>query len=339
LSTSGSSESSCAADGRNFAIIGVAGYVAPRHLRAIKATGGRLVAALDKSESVGIMDSYFPEAAFFTEFERFDRHIEKLRRMEQEKRVHYVSICSPNYLHDAHIRFALRLHATPICEKPLVINPWNLDALQELEQEFSQKVYCVLQLRLHPTIIALREQIANSPSSKRHQVELTYVTSRGKWYFTSWKGNVEKSGGIATNIGVHFFDMLMWIFGKLQYQEVHYSEPSRMAGFLALERADVKWFLSVDCNDLPGEAAQQKKPTYRSIAVDGAEVEFSEGFTDLHNLVYEDILSGRGFGIEEVRPSIRLVFELRTAQPQRVSGPHVHPLLASSNQIQGLRAG
>jgi len=304
---------------RNFAMIGVGGYIAPRHLKAIKAVGGRLVAALDKSESVGIMDSYFPEAEFFTEFERFDRHLEKLRCMKEESRVHYVSICSPNYLHDAHIRFALRLHADAICEKPLVINPWNLDALQEMEQESKQKVNCVLQLRLHPALTGLREHIANTPASKRHQVELTYITARGKWYFVSWKGNTEKSGGIATNIGVHFFDMLIWIFGAVQYQEVHHSDAWRMAGFMALERADVKWFLSLDCRDLPANIAQQKRTTYRLITVDGSEVEFSDGFTDLHNRVYEEILAGRGFGIDDIRPSIRLVSELRTAQPRQVN--------------------
>ncbi len=317
---------------RNFAVIGVAGYVAPRHLKAVKATGNQLVAALDKSESVGIIDSYFPEAAFFTEFERFDRHIEKLRRMGEESRVHYVSVWSPTYLHDAHIRFALRVNANAICEKPLVINPWNLDALQELESESGQKVFSVLQLRLHPTIIALKDKVATAASSQRHQVELTYITSRGKWYFVSWKGSNERSGGIATNIGVHFFDMLMWIFGKAQYHEVHYSEPSCMAGFLALECADVRWFLSVDHNDLPPEVAQQGKSTYRSITIDGAEVEFSDGFADLHTRVYEDILAGRGFGIEEVRPSIRLVSELRTAQPQRKAGPHAHPRLLPSRR-------
>jgi UDP-N-acetyl-2-amino-2-deoxyglucuronate dehydrogenase len=314
----------------NFAIIGVGGYIAPRHLKAIKATGGRLVAALDKSESVGVLDSYFPEAEFFTEFERFDRHLEKLRRLGEEARVHYVSVCSPNYLHDAHIRFALRLHADPICEKPLVINPWNLDALQEVEKEFNQKVHCVLQLRLHPGIIALKERIAGTQSSKRHQVRLTYITSRGKWYFVSWKGSPEKSGGIATNIGIHFFDMLMWIFGTSLYQEVHYSDPYRMSGFLALERADVTWFLSVDPNDLPEDMAFQKKSTYRSITVDGSELEFSDGFSDLHSLVYKEVIAGRGFGIDDARYSIRLVSELRTAQPQRIGGPHTHPFLAKS---------
>ena len=214
-----------------------------------------------------------------------------------------------------------------------MINPWNLDALQELEHESKQRVYCVLQLRLHPAIIALREDVLNSSSSKRHQVELTYITSRGKWYFSSWKGSMEKSGGIATNIGVHFFDMLMWIFGKVQYQEVHYSEATKMAGFLALERADVRWFLSVDSRDLPDDALQQGKSTYRSIILDGAEVEFSEGFTDLHNLVYKDILTGNGFGIDDVRSSIRLVSELRTTHPQRVNRSHSHPILALMKAI------
>lgn len=329
-----SENTDCPTGVRNFAIIGVGGYVAPRHLKAIKATGSQLLAALDKSESVGIIDNYFPDASFFTEFERFDRHLEKLRRMNDASRIHYVSICSPNYLHDAHIRFALRLHANPICEKPLVINPWNLDALQELEEESHQRVYGILQLRLHPAIVALKEKISKSPGSQRYQLDLTYITARGRWYFVSWKSDIEKSGGIATNIGIHFFDMLIWIFGKVQYQEVHHSESGCMGGFLALERADVRWFLSVDHHDLPEEIVRQGKSTYRSITMDGTEVEFSDGFGDLHNLVYEDILSGGGFGIDDVRPSIRLVSELRIAQPRRVIGPHAHPLLARGRRVQ-----
>jgi len=221
---------------KNFAVIGVGGYIAPRHLNAINESGNRVVAALDKHDSVGILDSYFPDAEFFTEFERFDRHVEKLRRLGEDSRIHYISICSPNYLHDAHIRFALRVHAHPICEKPLVINPWNVDALEELEKDYGKKIYCVLQLRLHPAIMSLKEQIQKEPSSKRHVIDLTYITSRGRWYFNSWKGDQEKSGGIATNIGIHFFDMLMWIFGDVRYHELHHSDPTRMAGFLKLEK-------------------------------------------------------------------------------------------------------
>lgn len=317
---------------RNFAVIGVGGYIAPRHLNAIKANGHRVVAALDKHDSVGIMDSHFPDAEFFTEFERFDRHIEKLRRMGENSRIHYISICSPNYLHDAHIRFALRVQAHPICEKPLVINPWNVDALEELEQDYEKKIYSVLQLRLHPALIALKEQIAKENPGKRHLIDITYITSRGRWYFSSWKGDPEKSGGIATNIGIHFFDMLMWIFGNVRYHELHHSDPTRMAGFLRLDRADVRWFLSVNRTDLPGQAAG--KTTYRSIAVDGREIEFSEKFADLHTLVYQDILSGGGFGINEVRPSINLVHALRFSSPNIGESEHRHPLLA---ELAGFR--
>jgi UDP-N-acetyl-2-amino-2-deoxyglucuronate dehydrogenase len=311
----------------NFAVIGVGGYIAPRHLNAIKATGNRVVAALDKHDSVGILDSYFPEAAFFTEFERFDRHVEKLRRMGEAARIHYMSICSPNYLHDAHIRFALRVQAHPICEKPLVINPWNVDALEELETDYGRRIYCVLQLRLHPALISLKNQIEKEPQDKRHVIDMTYIASRGRWYFSSWKGDPAKSGGIATNIGIHFFDMLMWIFGDAQYQELHHSDPTRMAGFLRLEKADVRWFLSVNRADLPAQAAG--KPTYRSISVDDREIEFSEKFADLHTLVYRDILSGGGFGIGAMRPSINLVHTLRNAPVQQADGGHRHPLLSA----------
>lgn len=310
----------------NFAVIGVGGYIAPRHLNAIQATGNRVVAALDKHDSVGILDRHFPEAAFFTEFERFDRHVEKLRRMGEAARIHYMSICSPNYLHDAHIRFALRVHAHPICEKPLVINPWNVDALEELEKDYGQRIYCVLQLRLHPALISLKERIEKEPQAKRHVIDMTYITSRGRWYFSSWKGDPAKSGGIATNIGIHFFDMLMWIFGEAQYQELHHSDPTRMAGFLRLDKADVRWFLSVNRADLPVQAAG--KPTYRSISVDDREIEFSEKFADLHTLVYRDILSGGGFGIRAVRPSINLVYALRGAPVQEADSGHRHPLLS-----------
>src|SRR4030066_119091 len=229
---------------RNFALIGAAGYIAPRHMKAIRDTDNRLVAALDKSDSVGIMDSYFFDVAFFTEFERFDRHAEKLRRQSEESRIHYVSLCSPNYLHDAHVRFALRIGADAICEKPLVLNPWNLDALAEMEQESGKRIYNILQLRVHPSIVALREKVQQTPTGKKYAIDLTYITSRGNWYFSSWKGDVSKSGGIATNIGVHFFDILIWIFGGVQHQEVHLADHRKVAGFLVLEKAQIRWFLS-----------------------------------------------------------------------------------------------
>lgn len=309
----------------NFALLGAGGYIAPRHMKAIRDTGNRLVAACDPSDSVGILDSYSYEVAFFTEFERFDRHIEKLRRQGNDKRIHYISICSPNYLHDAHIRLALRVGADAICEKPLVLNPWNLDALQELERETGRKVYNILQLRVHPAIVALRDQIHSDSRSDKYDLELTYITSRGRWYFTSWKGDIHKSGGVATNIGVHFFDMLMWIFGDVKHHEVHYSDERKMAGFLELERARVRWFLSVDRTDLPEEVIGTGKSTYRSITMDGKEFEFSDGFTDLHTVVYREILAGRGYGMEEARAAINLVYELRNSVPTPANGGYVHP--------------
>ncbi len=311
---------------KRFALIGAAGYIAPRHMKAIKDTGNVLLAALDRCDSVGIIDSYFPEADFFTEFERFDRHIDKLRR--KGEKIDYVSICSPNYLHDAHIRFALRSGADAICEKPLVLNPWNLDALEEIEKESGHKVYNVLQLRVHPSIIELKEKIDEEyrTRDKKYNIDLTYITSRGKWYFISWKGDIAKSGGVATNIGIHFFDMLMWIFGSVQHSEVHYSEPLRkMAGYIELERAHVRWFLSVDYNDLPEDIKQKGQRTYRSITVDGEEIEFSGGFMDLHTVVYKDILEGGGFGIKEARPSIELVYQIRNIKPVGFND-RVHPL-------------
>ena len=311
----------------NFALIGAAGYIAPRHMKAIRDTGNELVAALDKSDSVGIMDSYFFDVAFFTEFERFDRHAEKLRRQSEESRIHYVSICSPNYLHDAHVRFALRIGADAICEKPLVISPWNLDALSELEQESGNRIYSVLQLRVHPSIVALREKVQQAPKGKKYAIDLTYITSRGNWYFSSWKGDFDKSGGIATNVGVHFFDMLIWIFGAVQHHEVHIADKRKMAGFQDLEKAQVRWFLSVAKEDLPPSAVQEGKTTYRSITVDGEEFEFSGGFTDLHTAIYREILSGRGFGVEDSRPAIDLVYKLGNSKPLQNSGPYVHPFL------------
>jgi UDP-N-acetyl-2-amino-2-deoxyglucuronate dehydrogenase len=299
---------------KRFALTGVAGYIAPRHLKAIKDTGNELIAAVDPHDSVGILDRFFPNASFFTEFERFDRHLEMLRRGPVDHWVNYISICSPNHLHDAHIRLALRIGANAICEKPLVLNPWNLDALQELEEENAGKVYTVLQLRVHPSLIALKESIEKSRNVKKHKVRLTYITSRGTWYSYSWKGVKEKSGGIATNIGIHFFDLLIWLFGSVQESVVHYADNDKMGGSLELENAEVEWYLSIDRKDLPQEAAAEGKPTFRSIKVDGEEIQFSDGFTDLHTTVYEEILAGRGFGINDARPSIQLVNQLRNAE-------------------------
>ncbi len=312
---------------KNFALIGAGGYIAPRHMKAIRDTNNNLVAALDPSDSVGVLDSFSHEIAFFTEFERFDRHAEKLKRLGEDKRLHYVSICSPNYLHDAHIRFALRVGADAICEKPLVLNPWNVDALAEVEQETGRKIYNILQLRLHPSILALKEKVSNSKRKDKYNIDLSYITSRGRWYFTSWKGAEQKSGGIATNIGVHFFDMLMWIFGDVTHHEVHLTAENRMAGFLELENANVRWFLSVDKNDLPDSAKTSNALTYRSMCVDGEEFEFSDGFTDLHTLVYQDILAGKGYGLAAARAAINLVYELRNAKATRVNGGHSHPFL------------
>lgn len=312
---------------KNFALIGAAGYVAPRHMRAILDTENNLVAALDPSDSVGILDSFSQNIAFFTEFERFDRHAEKLRRQGEGERLHYVSICSPNYLHDAHIRFALRVGADAICEKPLVLNPWNLDALAGFEQEAGRKIYNVLQLRVHPSIITLKEKVERANLSRKYEIDLAYITSRGRWYFTSWKGDANKSGGIAMNIGVHFFDMLIWIFGACIHQEVHVSDDKRMAGFLELEKANVRWFLSVDRKDIPTELMDAGKSTFRSIKADGEEIEFSDGFGDLHTLVYQDILLGRGFGLEDARQAINLVHELRNSGVVKGKDDRVHALV------------
>lgn len=294
---------------KNFALIGAAGYIAPRHLQAIKATGNNLVAAMDKNDSVGILDSYFPDCDFFTEFERFDRHLDKLKR--KGIKIDYVSICSPNYLHDSHIRFALRHGADAICEKPLVLNPWNVDALSEIEDETRRKVYTILQLRLHPSIIALREQVQNGPKEKVYDVELSYVTSRGNWYHHSWKGDVSKSGGIATNIGIHFFDMLIWVFGEVKENVVVELSDKKASGKLVLQQANVNWKLSVDFKDLPNEVQNQGKRTYRSLKLAGKEIEFSDGFTDLHTKSYEQILGGEGFGLSESKKSIEVVQKFR----------------------------
>lgn len=310
----------------NFALIGAAGYIAPRHMQAIKATGNVLVAALDPNDSVGIIDSHFPDADFFTEPERFDRHLDRLRRANSGKQVDYVSICSPNYLHDAHMRLALRSGADAICEKPIVLNPWNLARLAEIEQETGRKISTILQLRLHPAIVALRDKARSSVSQKKCEVDLTYVTSRGKWYLYSWKGDVKKSGGIATNIGVHFFDMLHFVFGKLQSSVVHHMSDTKAAGFLEYDGARVRWFLSVDNADVPAPQREAGQRTFRSIRVDGSEVEFSEGFTDLHVRSYQEILAGRGFGLEENRTAIETVAAIRTAQPRGAKGDY-HPAL------------
>lgn len=298
---------------KNFAMTGVGGFVAPRHLKAIKDTGNKLLAAVDPNDSVGIIDRFFPEAKFFTEFERFDRHLEKLRRMGEEHRAHYVTICSPNYLHDAHVRFALRIGADAICEKPLALNPWNLDALAELEAEHGRKVNTILQLRVHPALIELREKLRTQKSGKKHDVVLTYITTRGAWYLVSWKGQVDRSGGLATNIGIHFFDLLIWFFGNVQKSEVHLATPTRTGGFLELDNANVRWFLSIDRGDLPAEALKKDQTTFRSITIDGAEVEFSEGFTELHTEVYKRTLAGQGFGLTDAYPSVKLAHEIREA--------------------------
>ncbi len=306
-----------------FALIGAAGYVAPRHLKAIRDTGHQLVAAYDPQDSVGVLDSYFPEADFFTEFERFDRHLEKLKRAGNA--VNYVSICSPNYLHDAHIRFGLRHGAHVICEKPLVLNPWNAEALKINEQESGKRVSTILQLRLHPAIVDLKRKVAQGVSEKKHEVDLSYITSRGNWYYTSWKGDPAKSGGIATNIGIHFFDMLSWIFGPLQHNTVHIHTHDRAAGFLEFERARVRWFLSINVDTLPTEAAGKR--TYRAITVDGESLEFSEGFTDLHTLSYQAILDGKGFGLDDALPAIQLAHDIREQRPVGLVGDF-HPLAA-----------
>lgn len=297
---------------KNFALIGAAGYVAPRHMKAIKETGNNLVAALDKHDNVGILDSYFPNADFFTEFERFDRHLDKLKR--KGRKVDFVSICSPNYLHDSHIRFALKHGADAICEKPLVLNPWNVDALQEIESETGKKVYTILQLRLHPAIIALREKIQNGPKDKVYNVDLRYITSRGNWYHSSWKGEKTKSGGIATNIGIHFFDMLIWIFGGVRRNEVKHHEDDHAAGYLELERAKVNWFLSINYAHIPDIVKKGGKRTFRSLTIENEELEFSEGFTDLHTASYQEVLKGNGFGVDDAKASIQLVHDIRKYQ-------------------------
>jgi UDP-N-acetyl-2-amino-2-deoxyglucuronate dehydrogenase len=311
---------------KNFAFTGLAGYIAPRHLKAIKETGNRLVAAVDPHDSVGIIDSYFPNASFFTEVERFDRHLEKVKRENNGEKVDYMTICSPNHLHDAHIRLAMRVGADAICEKPLVLNPWNLDILQQLEEEYGQRVWTILQLRLHPSLINLKKSLESKKNDKRHKIRLTYITSRGLWYHYSWKGDQEKSGGIGTNIGVHFFDMLMWLFGPAQNTELYIREENRMGGYLELPNADVEWYLSLEPEDIPNRADENQR-TFRTISVDGDEIEFSGGFTDLHTRVYEEILAGKGFGIEDARPSIELVHQLRTMDLTKKPTGMIHPFI------------
>lgn len=309
---------------KRFALIGAAGYVAARHLKAIKTTGHTLVAALDKADNVGILDDYFPQANFFVEFERFDRHVDKLRR--QGTKIDYVSICSPNYLHDSHIRFALRSNADAICEKPVVLNPWNIDALKAIEAETDNRIFTILQLRLHPSIVELKKRIEEGPADRIYDIDLTYITGRGRWYSISWKGDTLRSGGIATNIGVHFFDMLTWIFGDVKKSVVHLSEATKAAGFLSLARARVRWFLSVDFEDIPGPFKEKSVRTYRSITIDDAIFEFSEGFADLHTESYRRIMDGEGFTLDDARRSIEMVYTIRN---MRAVGPtgDFHPIL------------
>jgi len=308
---------------KNFALIGASGYIAPRHLQAIKDTDNNLVAALDHFDSVGIMDSYFPNADFFVETERFDRHLEKLK-YDKEMNLDYISICTPNYLHDAHIRMALRRGADAICEKPLVINPWNLDALQKMEKESGQRVWSILQLRLHKSIIDLKKKVEAAPKNKVFDIDLTYLTSRGNWYYTSWKGDTQKSGGIATNIGVHFYDMLSWVFGDVKENIVHVQSHDRASGYLEFERARVRWFLSINYDVLPQEIKAKGQRTYRSITIEGEELEFSGGFTDLHTKVYKGVLEGNGYGLEDARQAIEIVHDIRNSEPIGLKGEY-HP--------------
>ena len=310
---------------KKFALIGAAGFIAPRHIKAIKETGNIITCALDKFDSVGILDSYFPEADFFTEFERFDRHIEKLRL--KDKAIDFVSVCSPNYLHDAHIRFGLRNNADVICEKPIVLNPWNIDSLVDVQNQTGRKIYNILQLRLHPAIIELKKMVAEAGNDKIYDVDLSYITARGNWYYASWKGDVEKSGGVATNIGVHFFDMLSWIFGELKSNIVHVYEHDRAAGYLEFKQARVRWFLSIDFNTIPEDIRLSGKRTYRSLSINGKGFEFSDGFTDLHTISYQKILAGEGFAITEAKKAIEIVHAIRTQEPIGLKNDY-HPFAA-----------
>lgn len=310
---------------KNFALIGASGYIAPRHMKAIKDTNNNLTAALDIFDSVGVIDSYFPNADFFTEFERFDRHISRLK-FEKSLNLDYVSICTPNYLHDSHIRFALRQGAHAICEKPLVLNPWNIDALSAIQKETGKKIYNILQLRVHPSIIALKHKIENGPKDKIYDIDLTYLTTRGHWYYTSWKGDKSKSGGIATNIGVHFFDMLSWIFGELKQNIVHLNTHDRSAGYLEFKNARVRWFLSINGDTLPDQIKKKGQTTYRSITIEGEELEFSGGFKDLHTTTYKGIIEGKGYGIEAARQAIEIVHDIRHSTPLGAKGEY-HPFV------------
>ena len=322
----------------NFALIGAAGYIAPRHMKAIKETGNQIVCALDPYDGVGIIDSFFPHADFFIEPERFDRHLDKLRRLaiadnsSENKKVDFVSICSPNYMHDSHIRLALRNDAHAICEKPIVLNPWNLDALGEIERETGKKVFTILQLRLHPSIRALREQIRNGQKDMVYDLDLTYITSRGNWYARSWKGDISKSGGIATNIGVHFFDMLIWVFGNVKENIVHVLRDTKAGGLLRLEHANIRWFLSIDYDDIPEEVRKTGKRTYRSLNMGEQKIEFSDGFTDLHTDAYREIIAGHGFGIMDAKQSIDIVYQIRNSQPVGLKGDF-HPILKIVSKI------
>ncbi|MDB4087410.1 Gfo/Idh/MocA family oxidoreductase [Flavobacteriaceae bacterium] len=310
---------------KNFGLMGASGYIAPRHMKAIKNTNNNLLVALDNFDSVGILDSYFPNADFFTEFERFDRHVSKLK-YEKNISLDYVSICTPNYLHDSHIRFALRQNANAICEKPLVLNPWNIDALKNIENETGKKIYNILQLRCHPSIIALKKKIDDGPKNKIYDIDLTYLTSRGHWYYSSWKGDIYKSGGISTNIGVHFYDMLSWIFGDLKQNIVHINDHDRSAGYLEFEKARVRWFLSINYDLIPDEIKKSGKRTYRSITIEGEELEFSDGFTDLHTVSYNEIINGNGYGLEEPRQAIEIVHKIRNSKPIGLKGEY-HPFV------------
>jgi UDP-N-acetyl-2-amino-2-deoxyglucuronate dehydrogenase len=294
---------------KNFILIGAAGYIAPRHMKAIKETDNNLIAAYDPYDGVGIMDSYFPQTHFFTEFERFDRHVEKIKRAGTK--IDYVSICSPNYLHDSHIRYGLRIGADVICEKPLVLNPWNVDALIELEQEYNNKVHTILQLRHHEAILELKDKIVNGPADKVYDIDLTYITSRGNWYFTSWKGNEEKSGGIASNIGVHFFDMLQWIFGSMEKVTIDIKTKDTNSGTLKFRQANVNWYLSINAENLPQKAREKGLPTFRTLSIEGEDIEFSKGFTDLHTVSYQKILEGKGYGLTDAKNSIEIVSKIR----------------------------
>jgi len=294
---------------KNFILIGAAGYIAPRHMKAIKETGNNLIAAYDPYDGVGVIDSHFPNANFFTEFERFDRHVEKLKRVGTK--IDYVSICSPNYLHDSHIRYGLRIGADVICEKPLVLNPWNVDALIELEAEYKNNVHTILQLRHHEAILELKDKIANGPVDKVYDIDLTYITSRGNWYYTSWKGNVEKSGGIASNIGVHFFDMLQWIFGPVENSSADIKTKDTNSGKLTFKQANVNWYLSINADNLPQQAKNDGLSTFRNLSIEGEEIEFSKGFTDLHTVSYQHILDGKGYGLADAKSSIEIVSEIR----------------------------